>query len=791
MHAVLQDFRYALRIFRHARGPTAIAVAALALGTAGSTTVFSFVNAVLLRPLPYRDPASLVSLTERRNQDRTPVSAANFGDWEQRNTVFDSLAFCRAGAFTLSGVADPQQVYGGRVSANFFSTLGTETLLGRVFLPQDTLASSTRVAVLSYSLWKRAFGGDPNVIGRALAADIDEGYLIIGVLPPAFWFELRELEIWVPERLSSENLADRAARNLTVIGRLKSGVPLRQAQAAMDVVAGSLARQFPKENGGWSVSVRTLHDDFARFVRRPLVVLFGAVAFVLLIACATAASVLLARAAARRNEIAIRAALGASRARIVRQLLTESLLLAVAAAALGLVLAWCGARALPALLPTTLPIPFPGRDAISIDGAVLAYTLTIAMLTAMLFGLAPAIHAARMNAAGARRSRGALVIAQIAISLVLLAGAGLMLRSFAVLERLDVGVRPENLLCLRIPLARTHYPDRLQRIAFYRQLLDRFSVLPGVDSASMVNYLPLTGERRRPVEIEGAAASDPPRVNDLIISPNYFRASGVSQHQGRDFDGRDTETSAPVCIVSELMARRFWPRGDALGKRMRLRQGPWLTVVGIVGDVRYWLTEEPQPAMYRPYRQEAPGSMNFALRTRTKATAQVTAVRGAVHALDRDQAIADVGTLEEILSNQVWQQRLGAVLLGLFAAIALALAGAGIYGVMSYTVAQRTREIGIRMAIGAAPEHIRKLILRRAFVLTAAGVLIGLAAARGIDATDVRSAIRCAARRLRDVRVCGGCAGGSGRAGGLVTGEPRDGDRALRSAASRVNHGRS
>jgi putative ABC transport system permease protein len=767
-----QDLRYGMRVLIKKPVFTLIAVLTLALGIGANTAIFSVVNAVLLRPLPYADPGRLVMIQETRgNGNPAQVTPANFIDWRAQNSVFEQLAATATRDVNLTGVGEPERVTMTIASANLFDLLGAKPILGRVFRPDEEQVGHAPVTVISHGLWQRRFGGDQSLVGKTISLD-GQSYTVIGIAPPGFDYPWKTA-VWIsPLRLAPELNPQmdvtrlRGFGYLYAIARLKPGISIEGAQADMDTVTGRLRQQYPDTNGNRFDRVVSLQTYLVGDLKKALLVLLGAVGCVLLIACANVANLLLARNAARQKELAIRTALGANRARLARQLLTESLWLALGGGLIGCWLAWWGIDLLLVLMPSDLP----GAEGIGVDPSVLGFTLGLSLLTGFLFGLAPAWQVSRtdINAAlgeavrgasagaGQSRLRSALIVAEVALSLMLLAGAGLLFRSFTRLQAINPGYEPQQVLTMRLAPSGSAYSTSEQQRAFYDRVIERTQTLPGVQVVSAINVLPLSRGPQAGFRIEGhppVLASQLPGANNRIITPDYFRALGIPIMRGRGFDDRDQPTTANVVIVNQTLARRNFPQEEALGKRISFatneRGEPlWFEIIGISADTRNLdLRTEPDPDFFVLHRQVSLGGMSLVIRTTGEPEGIAAAVRQGVLDVDRNQPISEVKTLEQIVYQSVARPRFNLLLLGLFAAVAMLLAAAGIYGVMSYTVAQRTRELGIRLALGAQPRDVLRLIIKQGMTLALGGVGIGLVAALalthlmksllfGISATD-------------------------------------------------------
>jgi putative ABC transport system permease protein len=760
LERLMQDLRFGLRMLRKQPGFALIAVLTLSLGIGANTLIFSVVNALLLRPLPYRNAERIVAVSELVNDGSlTPVSPANFQDLRAQQSVFASLAAVEFDAFNLAGGQQPEHLSGALASPEFFRVLNVEAALGRTLLPDDERPESERVVMLSHELWQRRFGGDTSLIGKQVILYANDNpqeggsYTVVGVLPQSFWFASGQFEVWVPRRATPTQLANRSARSQQVIGQLKPEVTLQQARAELQAIGRRLAEAWPKENQQRSFSLMPLQERLLGEFGAAMFLLLGAVCFVLLIACANVANLLLARAAARQKEISIRAALGASRFQIVRQLLTESLLLAGLGGLGGLLLAGWGLDLIVVMIPAEAQSFIPGGAAtIRLDWRVLAFTFAVATLTGILFGLVPALAATkpRLNellkesavahSLQRQRLRSLFVIAEVALSLALLISAGLMVKSLWRLQRAELGFNPEHLLKIEIPLSPGKYAEARQKTVFYDQMLERINALPGIEAASFSNNLPLRTPNRTLFIIEGRPL--PPRDNmpaaaDFVVSPQYFRSLGVTLRAGRMFDARDNAGSPLVGILSETAAQRFWPNENPIGKRLRLgtleSQVAWLEIVGVVPDVRQELSAEPNyPALYRPLSQSPQNFGRLLARTAADPLQSVAAIRQEIAALDKEQPLAGIATMRQFVTEAAWGQRFFTRLMALFGALALGLAVMGTYGVIAHAVTQRANEIGIRLALGAQAADILWLILKQGLKLILIGIAIGLLGALGV-----------------------------------------------------------
>ena len=747
------DLRYGLRMLTKNPAFTAIAVLALALGIGANTAIFSVVNAILLRPLPFKNPDELVMVWENATHQGFPKntpSPANFLDWREQNTVFTGISAMATRSFNLTGVGEPERLDGRRVSANIFDLLGVRPILGRTFVAEED-QPGMRVALLNEMLWKRRFGSDPSVIGRALMLN-GESYTVIGVLPrnvrlPGFgnWHD----QIWVPLAFPPEEATARGSHFLQAIARMKPGVTLEKAQAEMETIAARLAQQYPEHNTRMGAVVNPPHEEVVGNMKPALLILLGAVAFVLLIACANVANLLLARAAVRQKEIALRLALGADRARLTKQLLVESVMLSMVGGVFGLGIAYASLRVLTRFIPADLA----QATAINIDAKVLVFTLGVALLTGLVFGLAPASQAANFNlndtlkeggrdsgaGVGGKRIRSALVVAEVAVSFILLIGAGLLINSFMHLRNLDPGFRAERLLGLNVDLSPVKYPDTARRVAFFDEAVRRVQALPGVQSVAIAGNLPLTyNGDSMPIGVEGIPDPPPDQQRDVIfraVGPGYFSTMGIPLVRGRDFTDQDKLENDFVVVVSEKTANYYWPNADPIGKRLKggstTAEGPWRTVIGVVKDVRQNdFVAEPKMQMYFTYRQLRNLVPNaLVVRTAVEPMSIAASVRNAIWAVDKDQPVSNMRPMEDVVASALARQRFSMLLLAVFAGLALVLAAVGIYGVMSYSVAQQTREIGIRMALGAQRTDVLKMTVMQSLKLVGVGLVIGLVSA--------------------------------------------------------------
>jgi putative ABC transport system permease protein len=754
METLIQDVRYNMRMLWKAPGFTAVAVITLALGIGANTAIFSVVNGVLLRPLPFHDPDRLVALGElnpRVSSDALGASFLNFTDWSRENHVFEYVAAYRGRRMTLVGRGDAQRISGFGATSAFFPLLGVQTSLGRTLIPDDERGDQSHVVVISYGLWQRLFNGSRDVIGQALILE-SVPRTIVGVLPRDFRF-LQDADFVTPLEAPASVRTVRGVRFLQVVARLKPGVSLPQAQMDMDRVALRLAQDHANFNKGWGVSLLSLQDKVVGRVQKGLLVLLGTVGFVLLIACGNVANLLLSRGVRRQKEIAVRLALGASKSRVLRLLLAESLLLSVASGGLALVLALWGTDALRALAS----VDFPRADGIILDAHVLAFTMLVAVLTGLLFGSAPAQQAVRVNLLGSlkqsaggisrghSRLRELLVISEVALALIVLIGAGLLTRSFVRLLSVDPGFRAENVLTFDVRLPQYKYAEGFQQTRFFDDLLDRARGLTGVRSIALTSALPLSGDQsRNSFSVEGRKVDQAEWASLQVVSGGYFRAMGIPLLQGRDFARQDDEHSRPVAIVNQSMARKYWPTEGAIGKRI-LFGGEGATIIGVVENVKQAALSGPtEPEIDLPYWQASSSAMTVVVQAQGDPLQLISPLRSLVQSMDKDQPIERVQSMEDVLARSVAEPRLVAQLMGVFSMLALILVMGGIYSVISYSISQRTRELGIRMAVGAERSDIFRLVVAQSLSPTLIGVAVGLGGAFGLT--------RILASRLFEVR---------------------------------------
>ena len=752
METIWQDVKYGARMLLKSPGFTIVAVLTLALGIGANSAIFSVVNGILLRPLPYPDAGQLVFLTEWSQQvPNMSFSVENFKDVRDQNKVFDALVATRNQNYVLTGLQEPERLSGRQATSGLFKTLGVTPILGREFTAEEDKVGAPKIVLLGEGFWNRRFSRDLNIIGKQLLLN-NESYTVIGVMPGTLHGTLRATEIWTPLLPGEDRFGGPGNRGshpgIYVTARMKPGVTVEQARAEVKGIAQRLAEQYPNSNAKQSMTVEPFLNAVVGDLRSALWVLLGAVVFVLLIACSNVANLLLARAAARQKEIAVRTAMGAGRKRIIRQLLTESVLLSAVGGLLGLALAYGGVQALVAITPTNTP----RINEVKLDWVVLAFTMVVSLGTGFLFGLFPALQASKSDTAetlkeGGRgsssgisrhRVRSGLVIAEVSMALVLLVGAGLMLRSFMRILDADPGFNPEKVLTASFSLPQAKYNDNAKVAQFIEQAVQKVQAIPGVEAAA--STLPLLGGWQNGFVAEGQAEPQPgqmPSTDVTRVTPDYFRAMGMSILKGRAFTAQDVANQPLVCIVDETMVQTYWPGQDPIGKWIRFGsnpQNPRMTVVGVVGHVKnYGVDQESRVETYLPVMQNPVGTATFVIRTAGDAGAVSSAVRQALGSIDADVPLYGVRALDDILSDSRGQRRIAAQLLAAFSLLALVLAAVGIYGVMAYSVQQRTHEIGIRLALGAQKGDILKMIVGHGMILAGIGVVIGWFMAFGVS----------------------------------------------------------
>ncbi|HZM90151.1 MAG TPA: ABC transporter permease [Blastocatellia bacterium] len=779
METLWYDLSHGIRNTFKNPGFAAVAVLSLAIGIGANSAIFSVTNALLLRPLPYKDADRLVILWSRSPGLNVPqdwFSPGQYIDVKTQNTVFENTAIAIGASFNLTGPVAPEHIDGARISSSMFSLLGANAMIGRVLQPEEDQPGKPPTVVLCYGFWQRYFGGDESVLGRTLTMN-GNAYSIVGVMPAGFTLNkevmpavngIENADLLVPLPLSDTAQSNRGNEDFNIFARLNEGVSIGQAQAEMDIIADRMKQQYPANyppNGGLTISVVPLLQQVVGDISFALKVLFGAVGFVLLIACANVANLLLSRAAVRQKEFAIRAAVGASRARLIRQLLTESMVLALSGGLAGVLIAFLTLKALRVFGPENIP----RLDEVTIDGRVMAFTCLIALITGLVFGLAPAIRASRVDlnevlkeggrsgssGRGGHRTRKLLVVSEVALSLLLLIGAGLLIRSYQRIWNAYPGFDSHNVLSLRLSLPSIKYPKPESITQFYHRLIERLNEIPDVESVATTYSLPMSTVALawEPIAVEGYVPSGAQELiisNVRIVSPDYFQTMRIPLVNGRYFDHRDVKGAPETVIVDEAMAERFWPNEDPLGKRLqRGGSGSWRTVVGVISNARQYSAEkEPPIAVYYPSEQFAARNMFLVIRTTRDPSGMTGAITKEIQALDPEMPVFDVGTMDQRLHDSLARRRFSMFLLGLFAVVASVLAAIGIYGVMAYSVNERTHEIGIRLALGAPPAKVRQLVIRQALVLTSFGIATGLAGAfaltrvmssllYGVSATDV------------------------------------------------------
>ena len=759
MNTLLNDVRYGFRILRKAPGFSLLAVLVLALGIGANTAMFSIVNGVLLRPLPFQDPGRLVWLwhvppaKSFPGMKTFPLSAANYLDWQKQNAVFERMALFSGGSFTLTSGSRPERVFAARVEPDFFPVLGVRPKLGRTFVAEENQPGHKREVVLSNGLWQSHFGSDPNIVGKSVNFD-GQSYTVIGVMGEKFHFP-SWAKMWTPLAMTPAEREVRGEHHYLAVARLKNGVQLEQAQTQLSTISKRLEEQYPADDKGWGALVVPLHEQVVGDVRSALLILLGAVGFVLLIACANVANLVLAKTLARQKEIAIRSALGATRGRVLRQVLVETVLLAVFGGAFGLIVAYFGLD----WIVRSFADKLPRASEISLDGWVLAFTLGVSVMTGVIAGLLPAFRLTRgkldLNQAlkqglgrggsdsGGNRTRSALVVSEVALSLMLLVGAGLMIRSLWKLRAVDPGLDPHNVLTMTVGVAKNKYTSPAQEREFFQQVLERVRALPGVEAAGVIDDLPLAGGSHQPIAIEGRPVvpmADQPEVDVRAISPGYLSAMHIPLKSGRYIDDSDTPDSPAAIVISESLAKQFWPDENPVGKRLTMTFYPDRVreVVGVVGDIKDRGLDSSQAVtmLYAPITQLVPPAnlpwgafpLSLVVRMKTQPSSMVSTVSNTIHGVDTDTPLLDIMSMDDYIADTLSPHKFNMLALAAFAGLAVLLAAVGIYSVLAYTVRRRIREIGIRMALGAQMKDVLRMVLIEGMRPTLLGVGIGVVA---------------------------------------------------------------